>query len=78
MLGWRTQSLRDWGGAERAIKQLPSEFELKSFQRETIRKLAGFLEAARFDGLRAAFENMPKEVPGVAGGDSVAGDSHHE
>ena len=38
-------------------------FEPKPFQKETIRKLAGFLEAARFDGPRAAFESLPKEVP---------------
>jgi type III restriction enzyme len=38
-------------------------FEPKPFQKETIKKLAGFLEAARFDGPRAAFENAPKEVP---------------
>jgi type III restriction enzyme len=38
-------------------------FEPKPFQKETINKLAGFLEAARFDGPRAAFENTPKEVP---------------
>src|ERR1039458_3270001 len=38
-------------------------FEPKPFQKETIRKLADFLEAARFDGPRAAFENAPKEVP---------------
>jgi len=38
-------------------------FEPKPFQKETIRKLAGFLEAARFDGPRAAFENTPKAVP---------------
>ena len=38
-------------------------FEPKPFQKETIKKLAGFLEAARFDGPRAAFESAPKEVP---------------
>jgi hypothetical protein len=38
-------------------------FELKPFQKETIKKLADFLEAARFDGRRTAFENTPKEVP---------------
>ncbi len=38
-------------------------FEPKPFQKETIKKLADFLEAARFGGARAAFENAPKEVP---------------
>ena len=38
-------------------------FEAKPYQKTTIKKLAEFLEAARFDGPKAAFDGMKREVP---------------
>jgi len=38
-------------------------FKPKPYQEETIRKLAEFLEVARFDGPRAAFDAAPRNVP---------------
>jgi len=38
-------------------------FKPKPYQEETIRNLTDYLEASRFDGPRAAFDAMPRNVP---------------
>jgi len=38
-------------------------FKPKEYQETTLNVLAGYLEAARFDGPRAAFDATPREVP---------------
>jgi type III restriction enzyme len=38
-------------------------FKPKTYQEETLNRLAAFLEAARFDGPRAAFDAAPRAVP---------------
>src|SRR5436189_6467659 len=38
-------------------------FEPKLYLKKTIAKLAEFLEAARFDGPKAAFDGIKREVP---------------
>lgn len=38
-------------------------FEPKEYQKETMKRLADYLEAARFDGARAAFDATTREVP---------------
>ncbi len=38
-------------------------FTPKPYQNETLKRLAGYLEASRFDGPKKAFDEMPREVP---------------
>lgn len=38
-------------------------FKAKEYQETTLKRLAAFLEAARFDGPKAAFDATPREVP---------------
>ena len=38
-------------------------FKPKEYQKTTLQRLATYLEAARFDGPRAAFDATSREVP---------------
>jgi type III restriction enzyme len=38
-------------------------FKPKTYQEETLNRLRAYLEAARFDGPRAAFDAAPRAVP---------------